>query len=60
MAIKLMGIDFTEQINPIRKLEQSAGVRILVRYRGGPVGWADVNHNPRVGELGLVVAGGVR
>ena len=59
MATKLMAIDFTEQINLIRKLEQSAGVGILVRYGGWPLGWADVNHNPRVAELGLVVAGGV-
>ena len=39
MAIKVMEIEFTEQINPIRQLEQYEGVRILVRYRGRPL-WA--------------------
>jgi len=46
MAIKVMEIEFTEQINPIRQLEQYEGVRILVRYRGRPLGWAYVSNNP--------------
>jgi hypothetical protein len=33
MAIKMMEIEFTEQINAIRGLEEYEGVRILVRYR---------------------------
>ncbi len=46
MAIKMMEIEFTEQINPIRKLEKYEGVRILVRYQGRPLGWAYVNNDP--------------
>lgn len=46
MAIKVMEIEFTEQINPIRQLEQYEGVRILVRYRGQLLGWAYVSNNP--------------
>ena len=46
MAIKVMEIEFTEQINPIRQLEQYEAVRILVRYRGRPLGWASVSNNP--------------
>ncbi|MEG4632214.1 glycosyltransferase [Microcoleus sp. AR_TQ3_B6] len=46
MAIKVMEIEFTEQINPIWQLEQYEGVRILVRYRGRPLGWAYVSNNP--------------
>ena len=46
MAIKVMEIEFTEQINPIRQLEQYEGVRILVRYRGRLLGWAYVSNNP--------------
>ncbi|MCC3597407.1 MULTISPECIES: glycosyltransferase [unclassified Microcoleus] len=46
MAIKMLEIEFTEQINPIRGLEKYEGVRILVRYRGRPIGWGYVNNNP--------------
>ena len=46
MAIKVMEIEFTEEINPIRQLEEYEGVRILVRYRGRPRGWAYVSNNP--------------
>lgn len=46
MAIKVMEIEFAEQINPIRQLEQYEGVRILVRYRGRLLGWAYVSNNP--------------
>lgn len=46
MAIKVMEIEFTEQINPIRQLEQYEAVRILVRYRGRLLGWASVSNNP--------------
>ena len=46
MAIKVMEIEFAEEINPIRQLEQYEGVRILVRYRGRPLGWAYVSNNP--------------
>lgn len=46
MAIKVMEIEFTEQIDLIRQLEEYEGVRILVRYRGRPLGWAYVNNNP--------------
>jgi len=46
MAIKVIEIEFAEQINPIRQLEQYEGVRILVRYRGRPLGWAYVSNNP--------------
>ncbi len=46
MAIKVLEIEFTEQINPIWGLEKYEGVRILVRYRGRPIGWAYVNNNP--------------
>jgi len=46
MAIKVMEIEFAEQINPIRQLEQYEGVRILVRYWGRPLGWAYVSNNP--------------
>ena len=46
MAIKVMEIEFTEEINPIRQLEEYEGVRILVRYRGRPLGWAYVSNNP--------------
>lgn len=46
MAIKVMEIEFTEQINSIRGLEKYEGIRILVRYRGRPLGWAYVNNNP--------------
>lgn len=46
MAIKVMEIEFTEEINPIRQLEQYEGVRILVRHRGRPLGWAYVSNNP--------------
>ena len=46
MAIKVIEIEFTEEINPIRQLEEYEGVRILVRYRGRPRGWAYVSNNP--------------
>ena len=46
MAIKVMEIEFTEEINSIRQLEEYEGVRILVRYRGRPRGWAYVSNNP--------------
>jgi glycosyltransferase involved in cell wall biosynthesis len=46
MAIKVMEIEFTEEINPIRQLEEYEGVRILVCYRGRPRGWAYVSNNP--------------
>ena len=46
MAIKMMEIEFTEQINAIRGLQEYEGIRILVRYRGRPMGWAYVNNNP--------------
>ena len=46
MAIKVMEIEFTEEINPIRQLELYEGVRILVCYRGRPRGWAYVSNNP--------------
>jgi len=46
MAIKVMKIEFDEQINPIRQLEKYEGVRILVRYRGRLLGWAYVSNNP--------------
>jgi len=46
MAIKVMEIEFAEQINPIRQLQQYEGVRILVRYRGRLLGWAYVSNNP--------------
>ncbi len=46
MGIKVMEIEFAEQINPIRQLEKYEGVRILVRYRGRPLGWAYVSNNP--------------
>ncbi|TAG97329.1 MAG: glycosyltransferase [Oscillatoriales cyanobacterium] len=46
MAIKVMEIEFTEEINPIRQLEEYEGVRILVCYRGRPRGWAYVSNDP--------------
>jgi glycosyltransferase involved in cell wall biosynthesis len=46
MAIKVLEIEFTEEINPIRGLERYEKVRILVRYRGQPIGWAYVDNNP--------------
>ncbi len=45
MAIKVLEIEFTEEINPIRGLEKYERVRLLVRYRGRPLGWAYVNNN---------------
>ncbi|MEG4963552.1 MULTISPECIES: hypothetical protein [unclassified Microcoleus] len=46
MAIKVMEIELAEQINPIRKLGKYEGFRILVRYRGRPLGWAYVSNSP--------------
>jgi glycosyltransferase involved in cell wall biosynthesis len=46
MAIKVLEIEFTEEINPIRGLERYEKVRILVRYRGRPIGWSYVDNNP--------------
>jgi glycosyltransferase involved in cell wall biosynthesis len=46
MAIKVLEIEFTEEINPIRGLERYEKVRILVRYRGRPIGWGYVDNNP--------------
>ena len=46
MAIKVLEIEFTEEINPIKGLERYEKVRILVRYRGQPIGWSYVDNNP--------------
>jgi glycosyltransferase involved in cell wall biosynthesis len=46
MAIKVLEIEFTEEIKPIWGLERYEGVRVLVRYRGRPIGWGYVNNNP--------------
>lgn len=46
MAIKIIEVEFTKQIEPIRGLPNYEGIRILVRYRGKPLGWAYVNNNP--------------
>ncbi|MGL5059731.1 MAG: glycosyltransferase [Microcoleus sp.] len=44
MAIKLVEIEFTEPIEPIRELKEYEGVRILVRYHGKPLAWAYFNN----------------
>ncbi|MEG4588545.1 hypothetical protein QUA54_25505 [Microcoleus sp. MOSTC5] len=46
MAIKVMEIELAEQINPIQKLGKYERFRILVRYRGRPLGWAYVSNSP--------------
>jgi len=46
MAIKLLEIEFSEPINPIRGLEKYETIRILVRYRGVPLKWAEISNNP--------------
>jgi glycosyltransferase involved in cell wall biosynthesis len=46
MPIKVLEIEFTEEIKPIWGLEKYEGVRVLVRYRGRPIGWGYVNNNP--------------
>jgi len=46
MAIKLLEIEFSEPINPIRGLENYEKIRILVRYRGVPLEWVEISNNP--------------
>jgi glycosyltransferase involved in cell wall biosynthesis len=46
MAIKLIEVELTEEIQPIRELKEYEGVRILVRYHGRPVAWAYFNNEP--------------
>ncbi|MEG4342340.1 glycosyltransferase [Microcoleus sp. A003_D6] len=46
MAIKLLEIEFSEPINPIRGLEKYEKIRILVRYRGVPLKWVEISNNP--------------
>ena len=46
MAVKLLDIEFSEPINPIRGLERYEKIRILVRYRGVPIKWVEMFNNP--------------
>ena len=46
MAVKLLDIEFSEPINPIRGLEKYEKIRILVRYRGVPIKWVEMYNNP--------------
>jgi len=46
MAVKLLDIEFSEPINPIRGLERYEKIRILVRYRGVPIKWVEMYNNP--------------
>jgi glycosyltransferase involved in cell wall biosynthesis len=46
MAVKLLDIEFSEPINPIRGLEVYEKIRILVRYRGVPIKWVEMYNNP--------------
>ncbi|MEG3974250.1 hypothetical protein QT970_06470 [Microcoleus sp. herbarium8] len=52
MAKQVMAIDFTEEINLIRTMAQSANLGLLVPCHKQPLGW--------VVELGLLIAGAVR
>ena len=46
MAVKLLDLEFSEPINPIRGLEVYEKIRILVRYRGVPIKWVEMFNNP--------------
>jgi glycosyltransferase involved in cell wall biosynthesis len=46
MAVKLLDIEFSEPINPIRGLEEYEKIRILVRYQGVPIKWVEMYNNP--------------
>ncbi|MEG3938932.1 glycosyltransferase [Microcoleus sp. S36b_A3] len=46
MAIKLLKIEFSEPINPIRGLDKYERIRILVRYRGVPLEWVEISNYP--------------
>ncbi len=46
MAVKLLDIEFSEPINPIRGLEEYEKIRILVRYQGVPIKWVEMFNNP--------------
>ncbi|NJM62548.1 MAG: glycosyltransferase [Oscillatoriales cyanobacterium RU_3_3] len=46
MPAKLIEVEFSEPINPIKGLERYEKIRILVRYRGLPVHWAEMYNSP--------------
>ncbi|MCU0547126.1 MAG: glycosyltransferase [Oscillatoriaceae cyanobacterium Prado104] len=46
MAVKLIEVEISEPINPIAGLERYDKIRILVRYRGLPIDWAEIYNNP--------------
>ena len=46
MGIKLLKIEFSEPINPIRGLEKYEKIRILVCYRGVPLQWVEISNDP--------------
>jgi glycosyltransferase involved in cell wall biosynthesis len=46
MGIKLLKIEFSEPIHPIRGLEKYEKIRILVCYRGTPLKWVEILNNP--------------
>jgi glycosyltransferase involved in cell wall biosynthesis len=46
MPAKLIEVEFSEPINPIKGLERYEKIRILVRYRGLPIHWAEIYNSP--------------
>ncbi|MEG4799258.1 glycosyltransferase [Microcoleus sp. ARI1-B5] len=46
MGIKLLKLEFSEPINPIRGLEKYEKIRILVCYRGVPLKWVEILNDP--------------
>jgi glycosyltransferase involved in cell wall biosynthesis len=57
MGIKLLKIEFSEPINPIRGLEKYEKIRILVCYRGVPLQWVEISNDP---WLAIIPAARVR
>jgi cellulose synthase/poly-beta-1,6-N-acetylglucosamine synthase-like glycosyltransferase len=43
MATKLIELELAEKLRPIKEMEGYAGVHILVRYGGKPLGWIYLN-----------------
>lgn len=52
MAVKLIEVEFSEEINPIRGLERYDKIRILARYRGVPLKWVEIFNSPWLPIIG--------
>jgi hypothetical protein len=44
MGTKLLKLEFSEPINPIRGLEKYEKIRLLVCYQGVPLQWVEISN----------------